>query len=391
MDARARFVVAVALGGVLACPGEAAAVDGLRVRTPVVWEDVPCMTIVDRSVEPVLHVPYAIPFEDTDVTEDEVPDGRRHQFFALCRDHDPTDGLPSWISEADVAAAEALGLIDPGTVTGDAILDLNGEWMGCAVRINADDERRPITFAAAAQGVDWDASGVQAGAWVIEGFTHDPAFSRWSPRPGVVKVVDEAAIEASGPAAAVLNGEQVVESGEAVAIEGCVSAMEGTVLDLRWAEVGQDEWVTAVADEPVLGEGFSIELLLPPEMAGQSARVRVEAEDPQGRGTIAYMSELVIVLPAQPGCDTDGCGTTGSGDEGPQDTGVDESAGPSSGPTGGTGSVQGSTGDAGSTSGGAADGGDSDGAGCGCTQGRDAGDLAGLVLLGVVMLRRRRS
>ncbi|MEX1367310.1 MAG: hypothetical protein AB1Z98_29555, partial [Nannocystaceae bacterium] len=318
---------AVGIATVGLWPGAAQAVDGLRVRTPVVWSDVPCAAVVDRSVDPVLHLPYGIPFEDTEVTADEVADGRRHQFFALCRGHDPTDLLPAWISEADVAAAEAMDLIDLGTVGGGAILDLNRDWQGCAVRITADDQRRPITFEAAAQGVDWDTSGLAAGAWVVEGFTHDPAYSIWSPRPGVVKVVDDPEPAASGPAAAVLNGEEVVRSGEPVAIEGCISAMEGTTLELRWAEIGETEWVTVLVGQPVRGEGFSVDLLLPPEMAGQAARVRIDAEDPQGRRTTAFMGELVIVLPAAPGCDPDGCDTTG-GDEGPQETGADESAGP---------------------------------------------------------------
>lgn len=385
------LVVATVLVAGLWWPCEAGAVDGLRVRTPVVWEDAPCMSVVDRSVDPVVHLAYTIPFEDTEVTPDEVADGRRHQFFALCRDHDPTDELPSWISEADVAAAEALGLVDPGTITGDAILDLNRAWQGCALRITADDERRPITFAAAAEGVDWDTSAVEPGAWVVEGFTHDPAFSVWSPRPGVIKVVDDLAPEASGPAAAVLNDEAVVDPGEAVPIEGCVSAMEGSTLELRWAEVGEERWHTAIVDEPVRGEAFTIDLVLPPEMAGQSARVRVEAEDPQGRRTTAYMSELVIVLPAPPSCEPDGCGTTGD-DEGPQDTGADESTGPGGETSGATGSMPTGSGGGSSTGPAAVDDGTGAG-GCGCTQrGAPTGWWTTspwlLVLLGA---RRRRA
>jgi len=299
----------------LLTPTAAVAVDGMRVRTPVVWSDTPCMTIVDRSSDLLVHIPYGIPFEDLGSTEDEVADGRTHQFFAFCRDHDPTDVLPGWVAEADVAAAEAAGLIDPATVTGDAILDLDPQWQACVERLTADDERRPITFTAAAEGVNWDTSSVAPGAWVVEAFTHDPAFSIWSPRPGVYKLVDDPALSASGPAAAVLNGEEVVPSGEAVTIEGCVSAMEGSILGLAWAEVGEDRWHAVVQDEPVRGEGFAIDLLLPPEMAGQAARVRVSAEDPRDRHSVAFMSELVIVLPAPPDCSDDECGTTG-GNEG---------------------------------------------------------------------------
>lgn len=383
------LAVMVGIATVGLWPAGARAVDGLRVRTPVVWSDLPCATVVDRSVDPVLHLPYGIPFEDTEVTADEVADGRRHQFFALCRGHDPTDLLPAWISEADVAAAEAMDLIDLGTVGGGAILDLNPDWQGCAVRITADDQRRPITFEAAAQGVDWDTSGLAAGAWVVEGFTHDPAYSIWSPRPGVVKVVDDPAPAATGPAAAVLNGEEVVRSGEPVAIEGCISAMEGSTLELHWAEIGETEWVTARVDEPVRAEGFSVDLLLPPEMAGKAARVRIDAEDPQGRRTTAFMGELVIVLPAAPGCDPDGCGTTGGDDPGPQETGADGSTGSAPGDSGdrGTGGDTGSDAGSGATSDAAQREGVEAG-GCGCTQGSAGWPWGWLVLLMLAVVRR---
>lgn len=382
----------IALVGAGLVPAVAGAVDGLRVRTPVQWSDVPCMTLVDRSVDPVVHLPYGIPFEDTDKTDDEVADGRTHQLLALCRDLDPARVLPAWLSEADVAAAEAKGLVDLGTVTGAAILDLDPEWEGCFVRIVADDERRPITFAAAAQGVDWDTSAVAAGAWVVEGFTHDPAFSIWSSRPGVVKVVDGPALDASAPAAAVLNGEEVVRSGEPVTIEGCVSAGPGAELSLEWAKLGDDAWQTAVVGEPVRGEGFAIELVLPPEMAGQAARVRVEAEDPQGRRTTAFMSRLVIVLAPPPGCEGDACGDSTGGDEGGGGVGssgssgsLDGTGGPSSGPD--------------STSGAMSSGADLDddeseaGEGCGCRHRPMRGWGAGcsFVCLGLLGLCFRRS
>jgi len=378
----------VVLGLGLLAPSTAGAVDGLRVRTPVLWSDAACMTIVDRSADSVVHLAYEIPFEDLEPTADEVADGRTHQFFGLCRGHDPTEDLPAWISEADVAAAEALELVDLGTIVGDAILDLNRSWQGCALRITDDAERRPISFAAAAQGVDWDTSGVAPGAWVVEGFTHDPAFSIWSPRPGVFKVVDDPSLEASGPAAAVRNGEELVVSGEAVTIEGCVSAMDGSVLELWWAEVGEDRWQSALRGEPVRGEGFGLELLLPPEMAGQAARVRVEVEDPMGRRTVAYMGELVLVLPAPPGpCEGDECGSTG-------DPGMVDSSGGAMDTSGGgvmsTGAVD-SRGGSGEGSGSMPDAEPVGGVdGCGCVQsGRAPSDTGWAWLVLAVLMRSR--
>lgn len=369
--AHTRLTTGVVLGLGLLGSDTARAGDGMRLRTPVLWSESPCMTVVDRSADPVLHLPYEIPFEDAELTDDEVADGRTHQLFALCQGHDPTDELPAWITEADVAAAEAMELVDLGTIDGDAILDLDPQWQGCAERITADDERRPITFAAAAEGVDWDTSAVAAGAWVVEAFTHDPAYSIWSPRPGVIKVVDDPAPAASGPAVAVLNGEEVIEITQAVALEGCVSAMEGTVLSVAWAEVGEDTWQLALEDEPVVAEAFSLDLWFPPQMAGQAARVRVEATDPMGRASLGYMGELVIVLPDFSGCD-DGCETTGGPGPGEGSGGGGASGGAGPGPSGSGGVADGGSGAPGATTtggtGAAEPAAGGDGGGCGCTQ-----------------------
>ena len=76
--------------------GVAYAGNGVHPRTPVVWsEDTPCMTVVDRSQAVSLSLDYTIPYEDTEVTPDEVADSRRHQFIALCRDHGQQNWCPS--------------------------------------------------------------------------------------------------------------------------------------------------------------------------------------------------------------------------------------------------------------------------------------------------------
>jgi MYXO-CTERM domain-containing protein len=385
-----RWIGALGLAGlaVTVAPTTAGAVDGQRVRTPVVWSKTPCMMVVDRSSDPVLHLPYAVPLEDTRTTADEVADGRTHQFFALCQGHDPTDELPTWIAEADVAAAEALGLIDLGTVTGAAILDLHPQWQTCALRITPDDQRRPITFAAAAQGFDLDTTTLSPGAWWIEGFTHDPPLSLWSPRPGVIKVVDDPAIEQSGPAVAILTEEVVVPNGEAVTIEGCISAMPGTRLDLSWAELGDDTWVAAVEDLPVRGEALSIELSLPVDAGVQAARVRIDATDPMGRTTTAFMRELVILLPPLPGCDDDTCATTGGADTtGGSDDGLTSGSGESATDTAaGEDAAAGTTTPSPSTG---AEGDDSSAGGCACGSGHRPSPAAFWLLAFVGLLQRR--
>jgi hypothetical protein len=177
-----RVARAVALV-VISWPSSAAATNTRHVRTPVLWTDVPCMTLHDRSQGAVMHLPYDIPYEDTEVGPDEVADSRTHQFFAMCRSKPTAPELPWWITQADLDAAIAAD-IDLSTVgTGPSdILETATDWDGCWVRINADDDRRPITFAAAAAGVDWDTSAVAAGSYVLWGYTWEPATSqgRWA-------------------------------------------------------------------------------------------------------------------------------------------------------------------------------------------------------------------
>ena len=39
------------------------------------------------------------------------------------------------------------------------------------MRVTADAERRPITFAEAAKGFDWDTSGIASGGYIVQGYT----------------------------------------------------------------------------------------------------------------------------------------------------------------------------------------------------------------------------
>jgi hypothetical protein len=121
--------------------------DGIRPRTPMTWNDTPCATLVDRTATPTVNVAYGVAFDDTEITADEVDDGRRHQFFATCRDNGRHELLPRWITQADVDAADAVGIVPKGGIEAAQILEGNPAWDGCWVRINADDDRRPITAA----------------------------------------------------------------------------------------------------------------------------------------------------------------------------------------------------------------------------------------------------
>jgi MYXO-CTERM domain-containing protein len=385
-----RLGTSVVMGAVLGLvPAVAAASNGTKPRIPVDWSGAPCMTVVDRSVEPVLHLPYAVAQDDVDLTPDEVEDSRTHQFFGFCRNRDPQTFLPRWITQADIDRAVAVGAA-PDMVDPEDVFETSTEWEGCWYRINADDDRRPITMAQAAMGVDWDTSAVPAGTYVVEGYTWEPALNIWSMRPGVVKVVDDPDPAQSAPALAIENTEEVLNKNEPVTIQGCVSAMDGATITAYWGHAEPDvTWIPFIEGEPVSGESFALEFLPPEELAGESAMIRVDVTDPMDRSYTHYMRELVIVLGTEgPGSCMDGGGFIGgagcdgsSSSEGSggseAGSGTDETAGEGPGTTGGGPGGQ--------------DGGDTGGGeGCSCrAQGSGAPVGAGMLLLGLLGLRRR--
>jgi len=385
---------------ILTIPSLAAASNGTHQRTPVIWDAGACLTVVDRSVDPIVNLSYSIPFEDTEVSDDEVDDSRTHQFLAFCRDKDPQTVHPNWVSWDDVIAASLKPLdVDPDLVDDSNVLDLSDEWDACWGRITEDADRRPITEAQAAMPVVWDTTGLAAGPWVVYGYTYEPAFNVYVRRPGLVQIVDDADPASSPPGLAITTEEEILYKGEMITFEGCMSAMEGSTLNAYWAIASTEpEWVPFAEDEPVSGEELALEFLPPEDLSGESAMIRIDITDPMGRSHTAYMNALVTVLMskdpnacdeggsfvANPGCepDTGGGGSEGDGDgSGSGGTGGGSGTATSAGP---------GTGDAG------ADGdtaGDDGGGGCSCGVPGNAPMAplgTGLLALGLLGLRRRR-
>jgi hypothetical protein len=352
----------IALTLMLVAPGAAHAGNGLHPRTPVVWTGAPCMTIVDRTGGNLFPLVYEIPYEDTGVTPDEVPNSRTHQFFAFCRDHHPDDIIPSWITEADLADADAHGLGDAGSIDPDLyVLEVSSDWAGCWTRINADADRRPITFAAAAEPVSWDTMTLPAGAWVVEGYTYEPWSNAWWPHPGVFKIIDDPDPAATGPAAALTFAEQPIEFGQSATISGCVDAMPGTTMTASWAISGfgqQLDWQVIEADIPAESGTFEFPYTPAMETISNTVLIKIDVSDPMGRTWTAYGDNYISVTEdfgddecgaVFVGCDTGdessdttgGDSGTGAGDSSGSDTGL----GPAAVPTGGGCSCSTNTGD----------------------------------------------
>lgn len=302
--------------GTVACIAArpAAATDGIRQRSLVVWSDVACMTVVERDVDPTVALPYGISFEDTDHTADEVETGRRHQMIGLCRQYSPQSPLPVWLSQADLDDAASVGLLDPDDPDPPEVLDELSQWADCVVRIVADADRRPITQAAAAEGVVWDTTGIARGGWIVEGYTWDPPFNQWAPRPGVVAVFDDAGAADNPPVAAISTGELSIYAEDTATIEGCVVAAQGSTMTASWALTvpgDEQQWETFAVDEPVEGSAFGLAFTPPEATVGGFANIRVAVTDPMDQTYTAYMRAPVAVLPGGGGCNDSGGGFLG--------------------------------------------------------------------------------
>lgn len=273
-------------------------------RTPVLWPS-DCAVIVDRSVDPVVHFEYAIPLEDTALTPDELPDSRTHQFVALCRERALTELLPNWVTRDDVDRSAVAGLIDSASLGAAAILDESPAWSDCFVRITADDDRRPITFAQAALGIDWDTSSVASGVWSIAGHTFEPPFNLWRDRSGFVKIVDDRADpQQDWPALALLGEERAIEPGEVVTIDACVDVLEPATVSLEWAEFAPELDWQPLRSATVDGDGpLRLDFTAPIAAAEREVLIRARLRDARGRERLAHLPTRLAVLP----CPAGGC------------------------------------------------------------------------------------
>lgn len=312
-------------------PGLTRAGNGVHPRTPVKWDPAPeCLTIVDRTVEPKLTFSYTIPYEDLrpEMTTDEVEDSRRHQFIAFCADHSPQEPLPEWLSQTDVDAAIAIGIIDAGEVAQDNMLATSDEWKDCFTRITGDDERRLITFAEAMKPVVWDTTDLPIGTYIVSGYTWEPVFNIWTRRPGAVKVVDDPDPSLNPPTLVITNRDEIKYPGEAITLVGCLDAMDGSTVTGYWAATADDtpdvlEWTSFAADTPVAGDAFEVEFLPPEASYGQSIAIKLDIVDPMDRRYTAHMSDLATILEGG-AAETGGCNEGGSFISMP---GCDESSG----------------------------------------------------------------
>lgn len=387
----------------LAVPGLAHASNTTQPRVPPSFLGTACIEVVDRTVDPVWRFDVGIPFEDTSLGPDEPPDGRTFQFFALCRQPGPLEVLPPWITAAD---AEVASMFDP-TIEPPAAgepLDESPSWQGCVQSVTTARGRMPISCEATTDGAAWDTTGVPAGAHAVWGYTYEPVQSLWTPRDGVVRVIDGDDASA-GPAVSFAWPLTEVDAGldAGVRVAGCVSGMPGTTVALSWvaaaalSEQGDAAW-QELAELPDPQPTFELAFVPPAAAEFEAVFLRAEAVDPQGRSFVAFTRDPIVFLS---GCDEpiggarslpDACGVgsgsppipegtrNGGGCETDGSGGLDESGGD------GSGTGQGASTSASDETGSAPAEGEA--GGCGCRH-APAHSLAWL--LPILLLRRSRA
>lgn len=329
---RAAFAGLLGLSAWALAPARAQAGNELHVRTPVLWPGASCGQVVERggSEGAVVHLDYAIPAEDTLLTVDELDDSRTHQFVALCRDRPSTELLPEWITADDLARSLDAGLLDAAEaeaiISSQGILDAHPEWSSCARRITADDDRRPITFAAAEAGVDWALADVPVGVWRVAGYTFEPPLNLWSPRPGFIKIVDDLDDpEQDLPALALSSPELILEADGAFTLEGCADLLEPALASVDWSPFAPElDWRPLLEAEAITDGSFSLALTAPPldalepntEASDQpTLLLRVRVTDALGRSAVAHLSQPAQLRPCVGGCADDSGSDSGEDGE----------------------------------------------------------------------------
>ena len=405
----------------VAAPAQAS--NGNTPRTPPVFFEQACMRVVDRSVDPVFHVDYSIPFEDTELQPDEPADARRLQFFGICHDVRIDEVIPSWLDQADIDTALAAGVLDEppdasDVLAGHAGWDVGHDGMAgtCVLPITTVAERVPITCDGIDGGADWDTTDVPAGNYLVYGYTWAPVTSLWTRRLGVVRVHD-GDTAAIGPAVALTSpsSDTTIYEADGFPIVGCVDGGPGTTVTIEWTKIANidddSSWSLLCGDVQTDDGTFAVTFHPPPEAVNQAIVFRATATDDQGRSWLAHAPGRALVFPGdgdgvgpevEPGPDFCalypdatpvgeyvGDNACGAGPSPGDETGSDSGSAADTGGTTGSG-----TGNAGGGSSSGPDAGDDGrGSGCGCTStgGRNGSPIAVLLVLLAALRRRRPS
>lgn len=292
---------------------------------PALFEPPRCITVVDKGETAGLHVGYAVSRDDSVLEQGdlELSDALTHQFIAFrgrvslqsegvtyadfALPGDDIVLLPLWIAADDLqraSQAAAVGgvAVEPGATTGAVALEDDADFDGRWLRITADADRVPITLEQAALGLDWDLTDVPPGVYTINGYIFSPPFNGWSPRPGVVKVVDG---DDDPPALTLSPVKEFLYTYAGRRITGCVDAPQGSTLSasVRFDELPQDGFEIFAEDVPLDADGFELCYFPDSPFASGNARIRLELTTPGGDSMIVISEDTITVLPGEGECE----------------------------------------------------------------------------------------
>lgn len=322
--------------------GEARAADCAPTPVTPQFEDVPCMTIVERSSVAEITLRYSY---DPALVQMAILGSPQTVSFVAFRTR--PSNLPTWLSTAQYEAQKVdaeggeCGLEDPAPEDIlDTNLDLAGEWTLLT------PTPLPVTPEQAAEGFTWDTTGMDPGTYHIFAHTDAGRYPAWTALRGGITIVDDLQDTAAVPPGLFLLDPVGLGRipGQVYSLRGCVFAMPGSQLDVDWSRPPSPEqervWTPAAACLPVEDELVRIPYLVPEELAGQWIQLRGTLRDPTGRETSTFtifspVTESCTAMPpgdhceafepgdpsqfpddrceeASGGDDLEGCGCTGS-------------------------------------------------------------------------------
>jgi hypothetical protein len=297
---RLMFAVSVLVGAVYAEP---AAAHPQAAEGPS-FEVSECVTVVDKSAVLGLHIPYTLPFDDTEIgfADIPLPDAKTHQFFAfrgavhsnalfyevwpfdLARD--PTL-IPDWVTVDDVrrsaeASSSAEGVTSsqvdvPATGVLENIAELSGAWSP----ITGYQARVPITMEQARMGAHWDILSVPPGLYTVAGYVFSPPYNGWKIRPGLVKIVEGGS---DFPAAVIEPVNEFVFPHQGRRVRACLDTPAGTRLAAYFrveAQAGAT-WLPWLAEREVATGALELCFNNPNSDVTGDIRLRFDLTAPDG-------------------------------------------------------------------------------------------------------------
>ena len=252
--------------------------------------EAPCITVVDRSVTPIVEVEY-----DYDPIDLEV--AYAGQTLRLIAVSEPLQRFPKWATVADwelardtfADAPECLSLDPPDP---SDVLELAPDWEGKHWFLT---EQVPTTQEQASLGFQIDTSVLPEGNYFVYAYAFVGLFNEYFRIPTVWKVMDsEASAEALPPTVSIefqpLDSDFYLP-GQQYSLAGCSHGGTGTVVDLTWTsedyQTGASAGSGSIARCLPGNEEFSVPFILPQETALSTVTISGLASDAEGRSSSA--------------------------------------------------------------------------------------------------------